>query len=116
EMQVIAALDPKRNIVAERSKHEVGPRAQRDHGFARDDSARRSIHPPPARGLFKGARVADYEPAAFALEQCSIGLGQSAGIGNEARLRKIYCAAKLTAEIGLFQRDRLAIENIALNS
>ena len=66
--------------------------------------------------MFEGACIADHEAAALALEQRGIGLGQATGIGNETRLREIHGATELTVEVGLFQRDRLAIENVALDA
>ncbi len=63
QMQMIAALDAERDRIAERTKHQIGPRSERHHDFARDHRAVRPAtrHPPVV--LFERSRIADDESA-----------------------------------------------------
>ena len=89
QMQMIAALDVERDGIAERAKHEIGPRPHRHHDLARGRRAlRRRRSASGRRSLFEGLGIADQKAAALAAEQRGIGLCQPAGIGNESGRRE----------------------------
>ena len=112
-MQMVAALDLKRDRIAERRKNLIGPRPHRHHDVARGDGAFQRRHPPPSAGLFERSCVADQISPALAAEQRRIGLGQAAGIGHESRRRKMDRAAEIAGQMRLARRNRRGVENLA---
>ncbi len=115
QMQMVSALDAKRDGISERTKHQVGPRPQRYHDFARDRRAMGAAHTPSAGVLFERSRIPDQKTPAVALEKRRIGLGQSTGIGDESGCRKMDRARELAGQIGLARSNGLAIENLAID-
>src|SRR6266851_6390078 len=116
QMQMVTALHVERDRISERTKHQVGPRSERHHGLASTDLAVGCSDPPsPADVLFEGLRICDHKASPLALEQLSIGFGQSAGVGNESGLSEMDRAGEFAAEVRLALDNRLAVENFAFN-
>jgi hypothetical protein len=63
--------------------------------------------------LFEGTGIADKKAAALAAEQRRIGFRQPAGIGNEARRRKMHRAGEVARQMRLAGCDRLGVEDVA---
>ena len=74
------------------------------------------VHAPAAGRLFERFRIACDETPALALEQRGIGLGQSAGVGNKSRRRKMDRAGEFTPQVGLAQLDRSVVEHLACDA
>ncbi len=116
QVQMVTALDVERDRIAERTKHQVGPRSERHHGLTRTDRAGgRSDPPPPADVLFEGLRICGRKASPFALEQRSIGFGQPARIEDESGLGEMDRAGEFAVEMRLALQNRLAVENFAFN-
>ena len=87
QMQMVAALDVERDRIAERGKDQVGPRPHRHHDFARHQRAFERRQAPAVRRTCSSVRASPTRKRPpLRPEKRRIGLGQSAGIGDEARL------------------------------
>src|ERR1700716_2650259 len=102
QVQMITALHVERDRISERTKHQVGPRSERQHDLASTDLAvRRSDPPSPADVPFEGLRICGHKASPLALEQRSIGFGQPARIGDESGLGEMDRACEFAAEVRL---------------
>src|ERR1700716_4008629 len=102
QVQMVTALDVERDGISERTKHQVGPWAERHHGLASTDLAVWcSDLPSPACVLFEGLRICDHKASPLALEQSTIGFGQPARIEDESGLGEMDRAGEFAAEVRL---------------
>src|ERR1700694_4324952 len=112
-MQVIAALDRKRDRIAERRKNLIGPWPHRHHDFARGDGALQGRQPPAGAGWFERSRIADEISPALAAEQRGVGLGEPAWVRHESGRWKMHGALEITGQMWLARGNCRSVQHLA---